>query len=149
MALNTLPTQQCDVEGALRAWVNAQGDICGAGKVLPNGVVLNEPRSPATGAIATVETISTGNASEKWHEAMVAFHVLAVGSRGGRGAAQKAAAALANKLPYASAVVVTTTAGEVVRILSIVDVIGPTLSGNIGGETEYRVQATVLAQRYP
>jgi hypothetical protein len=133
-----------DLEGALRAWVNAQP---GRDTSLVNGVQLAEPRSPSQGAIATCEVTGDAGSSNLADRRTADFRVLAVGTRGGRGQALAGAKWLARTLPKCRDQIVTTPDGtEQVLIKAVVDVGGPLYSGNVGGQSQYTVSCTVVAQ---
>ena len=138
-----------DVEGAMRAWINAYPGLCGRGNPLTNGVHIADVRSPSSGAIAQQTLTPGGRIDDITHTARMSWEIRAVGSEeGARLAAGRAARALAQALLTLSgaAVTVTTKAGELVRILVVDNVQGPAMSGESGGQVRYAVDATVVAQ---
>jgi hypothetical protein len=141
----------CDGAGAAAVWVNDVSGITGAGGPLENGVSLlvDGPRSPGQGAIATVEELAGTTADDAMCSCRLSFKVWAVGRGGGREKANRAARALAGALAdqlKGNPVTVTTKAGERVTILAASDLAGPSLTGDVGGQSQYRVDATLSLQ---
>lgn len=141
-----------DVEGAVRAYVNGFPGLCGAGNPLANGVHIGVGRSPSRGAVAELEVIPPVTVDDTTHDARVTFRVRAVGSESG---ARLLAGTAARKLLDAvlalsgAEVIVTTAAGEQVRILVAGQSAGPTYGGNLGGEAAYVCDATFRCQPVP
>jgi hypothetical protein len=132
-----------DVEGAVRAYVNSLTSLVGPGNPLPNGVHFGA-RSPSAGAWAEMTGVSARQLDDVADWPRVALAVKAVGSSvdgGARQASARAAVALARALGefHGPPVVVTTKAGDLVRVIAVGDVQGPVYSANQGGEETYTV----------
>jgi len=137
-----------DAEAAIRVWANSRPGLTGLGNPLPNGVRLNAPRSSSDGATAVLTLVSPRRADDVTDDARASFRVSAVGrDGGGRLAAERAARALANELGrFAGSVVVVCPSGDRVKIVAAGDVQGPILSGDLGGEVAYSLDATFRLQ---
>lgn len=137
-----------DAEAAVRAWANAVPGLAGPGNPLLNGTHIGQVRSPSEGAIATIELIGPRTTDDVTDDARVAFVVSAIGKGGGRRAAQRGAAALAEALLvlHRAPVIVTLEDGVTVRLVGADNVQGPTYAGDLGGEQLYRVDATMRCQ---
>lgn len=138
-----------DVEGAVRAYVNAYPGLCGAGNPLANGVHIGKARSSSRGAIGEIELISPRTIDDITDTATVSFAIKAVGSeRGAREVAELACRKLAEAVRALSGapVIVTTGRGDQVKLLVAGDSQGPTFGGDIGGEATYLFDATFRCQ---
>jgi hypothetical protein len=140
----------CDAAGAMRVWVNAYPGLCGKGNPLANGVHLGKPRSASTGAVAGCQEITPRVTGDDYDDVRLSFTVRSVGSEAGaRAAAERACRALANAVTTGlrgNPATVTTQEGDLVRLLYAHSPQGPTFTGDVGGEAEYRFDATVRCQ---
>ena len=138
-----------DVEGAVRAYVNAYPGLTGAGNPLPSGVHLRKGRSPSKGAVADMELIPPVTIDDATHTARISFRVRAIGSEdGARYQAMNACRRLAEAVLALSGLpaVVTTGMGEHVRLIVAGQSAGPTFGGDQGGESTYIFDATFMCQ---
>jgi hypothetical protein len=137
-----------DAEGVVLTWVRAVPGLVGRNLPLI-GIHLSEPRSPQAGAMATLRVSSADVDQEGLgHSAGVLFEVRANGGQdGARRESMRGARALAvavRKLTGQPALVVTSEG--TVKISHAHSVQGPLYSGQVGGETVYRVSATFVLQ---
>lgn len=153
-----MPVELTDLARAVRAWLNADTALCGAlGRPVPNGFHTGDVRSPSQGAIGRLE-VGPRNPAEWSDRGRVIARLRAVGrsgpETGGPGAeAERAARETARKFASLTAPVrVTLDSGAVVE-LQFVDqesVQGPSpTGGDVGGETEWTVDALFAARAIP
>jgi hypothetical protein len=141
-----------DVDGAIRALINAIPGLTGPGAVLANGV-HHGARSPSQGVWAELRGPSTRQPNDVADQPRITIAVKAVGSKTDPGAysrAERAARALAVAIGETHGIrVVTTALGETVRIVSIADLQGPVYAGEEGGEQTWILDFIVTAQPGP
>lgn len=139
----TLAPIYADAEGAAAAWANGVAALTGQGNPVSAGFHLNDVRSPSQGAVGYIQVV--GRAGDDVADLpRVSFLVLAKS----RGVAETAARATANALERLTQTrpTVTTARGDVVRVQGADAVTGPAYTGDVGGEHEYRVDATLVLQ---
>ena len=141
-----------DVEGAMRAYLQAYPGLTGIGNPITNGIHMADVRSPGQGTIAQQTLLSPRSTDDTSDDARLSYRVRAVGSENGtRQVAEYAARRLATALHALSGteVDVTTKRGDRIRLLVAGNVQGPTWGGDLGGEAHYLVDVTVRAQPAP
>ena len=135
------PTVYLDVEGALKAWVNAQTALVGSGKPLPLGAHLGRPlRSPARGSYVLLSRVGGGpdpTADANVDQARISGAVYGTTLH----AASLAAAAYANLLAAVAAPVAVTGG----RLMAVTDISGPLYIPD-GDEERYLVDAVFHIQ---
>jgi hypothetical protein len=138
-----------DVDGALRAWINAMTSLVGNGNPLANGV-HHGARSPSQGSWAELRGPTTRQLSDVADQPRVALAVKAAGSKVDGGAyalAERAARSLAKAIGDQYGIgTVTTARGELVKLISVTDLQGPVYAGEEGGEQTFLVDFIVTAQ---
>jgi hypothetical protein len=135
------PTTYLDVEGAIRAWVNAQTALVGAGKPLPLGVHLRRLRSPDRGAYLLLSRIGGGPdpaADANVDQARLSAAVYGVT----KAAAALGAAAYGNLLAAQVGAPQAITGG---RLLTVTDITGPLYLPD-GDEERYVLDAVFHIQ---
>ncbi|GAB3250943.1 hypothetical protein [Kineosporia babensis] len=137
-----------DAEGVVLSWARSLPGLIGKGRPLV-GVHLSEVRSPQMGAMATLR-VSNADVDQDGlgHSAPITFEVRANGGQdGARREAQQGARALAVEVRKLTGqpVIVQTHEGSV-KIRCAHTVQGPLFSGQIGGETAYRMSAVFVMQ---
>jgi len=147
------PDYTVDAEGLTRAWATTFPGLCGPGNPIPAGVHLTRRRGGNRGTACTVELIGPRDVDLEGagDSARVSFAIYSIGSEdGARRAAHRGARAVAAacRTMTGSPVAVTSRPGqpdEETAVLGLVHTVsGPLLTGDVGGEITYRVDATFV-----
>lgn len=137
-----------DAEGAAKVYLHSYPGLCGAGNPLANGIHLGKARSPSKGAIGELQ-VSSRTPTDISDDVRIQVRVKAVGSEGGaRALAERACRKVAEAILAltGSGVTVTTSQGDLVRLLVAGDPQGPVFTGDLGGEATYTFDALIRCQ---
>jgi hypothetical protein len=137
-----------DAEGAVKVYLNTYPGLTGSGNPLANGIHLGKARSPSKGAIGELQA-GPRTPNDISDDVRIQFRVKAVGSEGGaRALAERACRKLAEAILAltGTGVTVTTSQGDLVRLLVAGDPQGPTFTGDVGGEATYTFDALIRCQ---